>query len=173
MTMTLTELNKLIEGATPAGWDVNAYNLGQVIKINKGADRDGQTFIDGRWQESIADVVSKNGLTWGERHANAALIAASRTALPNALRVIAECKRVIEEAKHALEMSPIYARKEGVWINARVKGSAMFHLKHEDERFTESFQLAGDLNNAAKVSADKALALLAAFERDVLQQEKM
>lgn len=156
--LPLTELNKLIEGATDGPWEY--WPDYYAIKTDRSPVNDAVT-------------IAKTSCGNGAEHSNGTFITVARDALPNALRVIAECKRVLEEAKHALEMSPIYARKEGVWINARVKGSAMFHLKHEDERFTESFQLAGDLNNAAKVSADKALALCDQFESNVLQQEKM
>lgn len=85
---TLTELEKLIAGATdPAGWkaDPSIINPPEFF---------------------VRPLITPKGLSkpiarvHGEP--NAAFIATSRQALPNALRVIAECKRSLEGVKTRL-----------------------------------------------------------------------
>ncbi len=62
---------------TPGPWHINAYNKAEVIVIRDGAAPDGKTYIDGRHQERVAMVGTDNTATWGERYANAKIIAAA------------------------------------------------------------------------------------------------
>lgn len=64
------------EKFTPGPWDINGYNLGQVIKVKPGPDKQGRSYVDGRHQEVIANTID-NDMTWGEQHANARLISAA------------------------------------------------------------------------------------------------
>ena len=86
-------MTKTIIPPTPGPWHVNGYNLTQVIKVEDGPDRAGRAYVDGRHQEVIADVGRDNEMTWGERHANARLLAASPRLIAFAERVRGLCAR--------------------------------------------------------------------------------
>ncbi len=126
MTLPLTELNKLIAEATDGPWAADV-ELGEIelFAIRKN--------ILGRDYADISNIyLYDDGTKQGTilKPDDAILIAASRTALPNALRVIAECKRVLERLRCESDGSDCY-------------------------------------------QAIDAVKMIEAFERDVLQQEKM
>lgn len=64
----------MTQSHTPTPWDINAYNLTDIIKVNPGADHEGKTYVDGRHSVKLANTMGADHLTWGERHANAAFI---------------------------------------------------------------------------------------------------
>jgi hypothetical protein len=80
MTLPLTELNKLIEGATDGVWQCKPVHKECYFKVVVEDD------------EAVYKLA--NGLS----QRNAEFTASSRTALPNALRVIAECKAGLLDA---------------------------------------------------------------------------
>lgn len=67
-------------------WDINAYNLAQVIKIKDGPDRDGREYRDGRHQETVANV-GFDGQPWEERNRMTRAICVTPEALALARKV--------------------------------------------------------------------------------------
>ncbi len=82
---------------TPGPWDINGFNLTQVIRIQDGPNRQGQTFLDGRHQETIANCGKDHEAPIEERIANARLIAAA----PDLLEAL-EALAGLEVKGHAL-----------------------------------------------------------------------
>lgn len=74
--------------------------------------------------------------------------------------LISKVKKLIEAvqtARKAIEKSPIIATVDGVWINVRVKGSAMWGLQNAEKPIIESFKLMAELNREALSKIDEAL----------------
>lgn len=88
--------------------------------------------------------VMLNPLAWQEFQE----AAAARTFVPEAIRVM-------EEMAEALRKTPVYATKDGVWINSRVKGSAMWGLQNAEPEIQESFAESGRLINEALAAYEK------------------
>ncbi|MBN8907803.1 MAG: hypothetical protein J0H99_14475, partial [Rhodospirillales bacterium] len=61
---------------TEGPWDINAFNLTQIIKVKSGPDKDGRHYKDGRHQIVIANV-GQDGDDWAERRANVHLMRAA------------------------------------------------------------------------------------------------
>lgn len=83
---SLTELEKLIAGATDGKW---VAQNGDLLRVKSGP-----LTICGVHRMGVYGGPKK-----GNAEINSRLIAASRQALPNALRVIAECKRHFERIR--------------------------------------------------------------------------
>jgi hypothetical protein len=66
-------------------------------------------------------------------------------------------EKALALAKQALETCHIYSTKDGVWINSRVKGSAMWGLQDVDPAITESFAKSAELRQEALATIDAAL----------------
>lgn len=52
----------------PTPYDINGFNLAQIIKIKDGPDAKGQHYVDGRHSIIIANIGSDD-MPWEERHA--------------------------------------------------------------------------------------------------------
>jgi len=95
--MNLTELQKIIAGATDGPW--NAAKRSSVVGIPVIAGGTGRGICNAHMiPQGIYDIkVPGDHAFNAESETNAAFIAASRTALPAALRVIALAKEALEE----------------------------------------------------------------------------
>ena len=68
-------------------------------------------------------------------------------------------KAALEMAVEALENLPLYSSRKdkGVWVNCRVKGSAMWGLQNAEPKFIESFERMEGLRRGAIETARLAL----------------
>lgn len=66
----------------------------------------------------------------------------------------------LRKANQALDKLPINVHGNEVWINSRVKGSAMFGLQDASKEFKESFRLMAELRKEAMDEARQVLARL-------------
>jgi len=74
--------------------------------------------------------------------------------------MLERAETALNDAKAALERTVVHAHKDNVWINSRVKGSAMWHLQDPNPDFVESFRGSARLNDIATRSVNDALAAL-------------
>ncbi len=66
----------------------------------------------------------------------------------------------LKTALNALDKTVIYSRKDGVWINSRVKGSAMWGLQDADDNVRESLSESARLNDESALQIKATLKAL-------------
>ena len=77
----------------------------------------------------------------------------------DATDAVALSKEDFERVKKALEMLPLHSCKgsKAVWINCRVKGSAMWGLHNVGDEFIESFEEMEELRQEALLILEKEI----------------
>ncbi len=78
----------------------------------------------------------------------------------------ADVVRVLKLAQEALKRTHIHASKDGVWINSRVNGSAMWGMQGVQAEVIKSFELSAALNHEALTAIEDTLSVIKVNNHD-------